>query len=123
MTKTLELDTSNIKSFVTEQEVADLQSEVDRCHQELESGGGKGAEFLGWLHLPSQTKPNVLKKIQQSAKWIRDNCEAFISVGIGGSYLGAKAAIDFGSHTFSNQLPRSVRGGGTTVHHLEMSAL
>ena len=111
MTEILKLDNSNITSFVTRAEITGLQSEVDRCHQELESGNGKGAEFLGWLHLPSQTKPDTLKKIQQSAKWIRENCEAFVSVGIGGSYLGAKAAIDFGSHAFSNHLPVSSRGG------------
>jgi glucose-6-phosphate isomerase len=111
MTEILELKTDNIKSFVTEQELSKLQPEVDRHHQDLESGQGKGAEFLGWLHLPSQTTPDSLKKIQQSAQWIRENCEAFVSIGIGGSYLGAKAAIDFGSHTFSNLLPLTARGG------------
>jgi glucose-6-phosphate isomerase len=111
MAKTLELNTDNIQSFVTEQELAGLQPEVDRCHQDLESGRGKGADFLGWLHLPSQTTPDQLKSIQQSAKWIRENCDAFVSIGIGGSYLGAKAAIDFGSHAFSNQLPLPARGG------------
>jgi glucose-6-phosphate isomerase len=111
MTKTLELHTENIKNFVTDEEIADLQSQVDRCHQDLESGRGEGAEYLGWLHLPSKTTPDQLKEIQQSAKWIRDNCEAFVSVGIGGSYLGARAAIDFGSHVFSNQRSPSVRSG------------
>jgi glucose-6-phosphate isomerase len=111
MTKTLELNIGNIQSFVTEQELASLQPEVDRCHRDLETGHGKGAEFLGWLHLPSTTPPDQLKEIQKSAGWIRDNCEAFVSIGIGGSYLGAKAAIDFGSHAFSNQLPLSKREG------------
>jgi glucose-6-phosphate isomerase len=111
MVETLKFNTDNIQSFVTEQELMDLQPEVDRHHQDLESGGGKGAEFLGWLHLPSQTTPDQLKEIEHSASWIRENCEAFVSIGIGGSYLGAKAAIDFGSHTFSNQLPLSARKG------------
>ncbi len=111
MIKTLKLDTENIKSFVTDEEIARLQSDVDRHHQDLEAGQGKGAEFLGWLHLPSQTTPVQLKEIEHSATWIRENCDAFVSIGIGGSYLGTKAAIDFGSHTFSNQLPLSARGG------------
>ena len=111
MIKTLQLNTDNTRSFVTEQEIVDLQSEVDQRHQELESGRGKGAEFLGWLHLPSQVKPNSLKEIQQSANWIRENCEAFVSIGIGGSYLGAKAAVDFGGHTFLSQCSPSTRGG------------
>ena len=111
MTKTLELHTKNTESFVTEDEIARLQPEVDRHQQNLESGRGKGAEFLGWLHLPSQTTSDALREIEHSAAWIRENCETLVSIGIGGSYLGAKAAIDFGSHTFSNQLPPSARGG------------
>ena len=111
MTQSLELNTDNIQSFVTEQELAGLQPEVDRCHQDLEAGQGKGAEFLGWLHLPSQTLSSQLKEIEKSAAWIRDNCEAFVSIGIGGSYLGAKAAIDFGSPAFSNQLSPSAHSG------------
>jgi glucose-6-phosphate isomerase len=111
MIKALELNTDNTQAFVTEQEIAVLQPEVDRCHQDMESGKGKGAEFLGWLHLPSQTPQNLLEEIQQSASWIRENCDTFVSIGIGGSYLGAKAAIDFGSHTFSNQCSPSMRNG------------
>ena len=111
MTKTLELDTENIKKFVADQEIENLQPQVDRCHQDLESGEGKGVEYLGWLHLPSQTSQKQLKEIENTAKWIRENCEAFVSVGIGGSYLGAKAAIDFGGHAFSHQLTASGRGG------------
>ncbi|MDH3256210.1 MAG: glucose-6-phosphate isomerase [Nitrospinota bacterium] len=111
MTETLKLNTDNIKSFVTEQELFDLQPEVDRCHQDLESGGGKGAEYLGWLHLPSQTTPNQLKEIEASATWIQENCETFVSIGIGGSYLGAKAAIDFGSHGFLNLISPNARSG------------
>ncbi len=111
MANILELRTENIKKFVADQDIVTLQPEVDRCHQDLESGRKEGAEYLGWLHLPSQTAPDHLKEIEQSAKWIRDNCEAFVSVGIGGSYLGAKAAIDFGSHAFLNQRSSIARGG------------
>jgi glucose-6-phosphate isomerase len=111
MTESLEFNTDNIQLFKTEQELAGLQPEVDRHHQDLEASRGKGADFLGWLRLPSQITPDQLKEIQQSANWVRDNCDAFVSIGIGGSYLGAKAAIDFGSHTFSNQLALPARGG------------
>jgi len=111
MTEILKLLTENIKNFVTEEESVRLQPEVDRHHQDLESVRGKGAEFLGWLHLPSQTTPDQLKEIEHSATWIRENCDAFVSIGIGGSYLGAKAAIDFGSHTFLNQRSPSARSG------------
>lgn len=111
MTQALELYTENINTLVDDKEIAGLQPEVDRCHQDLETGKAKGSEFLGWLHLPSQTTRDQLDEIQQSANWIRDNCETFVSIGIGGSYLGARAAIDFGSHAFSNQLAPSAGGG------------
>ena len=111
MTKPLEFHTENIKSFVADEEIVRLQTEVDRCHQDLESGKGQGAEFLGWLHLPSQTSSKQLKEIEKSAAWIRENCDAFVSIGIGGSYLGAKAAIDFGAHTFFNQCSPLTRSG------------
>ena len=126
MTEALELDTDPIQSFVTAQELAGLQPEVDRYHQDLESGKGSGSEFLGWLHLPSQTTPGQLEEIQQSADWIRENCEAFVSIGIGGSCLGAKVAIDFGSHTFLNQLSSAARGGPKMLfagHHLSSDSL
>ena len=111
MTEILKLNTDNVHSFVMEQEIAGLQPEVDRHHQDLESVRGKGAEFLGWLDLPSKTTPDQLREIEHSAAWIRENCETFVSIGIGGSYLGAKAAIDFGSHAFSNLLSSYARGG------------
>ncbi len=126
MTEALELDTDPIRSFVTEQELAGLQPEVDRYHQDLEYGKGSGSEFLGWLHLPSQTTPDQLKEIEHSAAWIREHCEAFVSIGIGGSYLGAKAAIDFGGHAFLNQLSPAARGGPEMLfagHHLSSDSL
>lgn len=126
MTESLELDTDPIQPFVTEQELAGLQPEVDRVHQDLESGKGPGSEFLGWLHLPSQTTPDQLKEIENSAAWIREHCEAFVSIGIGGSYLGAKAAIDFGCHAFLNQLSPAARGGPEMLfagHHISSDSL
>ena len=111
MVNTLEFHAENIKSFVSDQEIANLQPQVTQCHQELESGQGKGSDYLGWLHLPSQTSQNQLAEIEKSAQWIRENCEVFVSVGIGGSYLGAKAAINFGTHTFLNSRSPSVREG------------
>lgn len=96
MIQSLQLNTENLKSQVTDEELVRLQSDVDRHHQELESGKGRGAEFLGWQHLPSQTSSEQLNEIQKAADWIRGHCDALVSIGIGGSYLGAKAAIDFG---------------------------
>lgn len=111
MTKTLEFDAGNVSQFVSDEEITGLQPQVDQCHRELESGRGKGSDYLGWLHLPSQTSQNLLKEIDKNAKGIRESCEAFVSIGIGGSYLGAKAAIEFGSHAFPNLRPTAKRSG------------
>jgi len=106
----LDLDYQNIKPFLTDQEIQDLQPEIDRLHQALEQGTGKGADYLGWLGLSSRTSAEQLEAIEQSAKQLRDHCDVFVSIGIGGSYLGARAAISFLSHTFSNQLPKGNQG-------------
>ncbi|MDH5761465.1 MAG: glucose-6-phosphate isomerase [Nitrospinota bacterium] len=115
MNKALDLNTQNIEDFVTDDEIAGLQSEVSRCHKDLEEGEGRGAEFLGWLHLPSVTKSEELTRIQKSADWIRDNCEVFVSIGIGGSYLGAKAALNFAGSDVSKSFSPS---GGDSPHIL-----
>ena len=60
----------------------------------LESGSGKGNDFLGWLHLPSSIDEQQFSAIEKSAAQLRSECEYVISIGIGGSYLGAKAVIE-----------------------------
>ena len=100
----LELNYENIKPFVTDQEIQSLQPEIDRLHLALEQGTGKGADYLGWLGLSSRTSAEQLEAVEQSAKQLKDHCDVFVSIGIGGSYLGARAAISFLGHTFANQL-------------------
>jgi glucose-6-phosphate isomerase len=100
----LQLNYDNIKSFVTDQEIQGLQSQIDPLHQALENRTGKGSDYLGWLDLPSRTTHEQLSAVEQSAKHIRDHSDVFVSIGIGGSYLGARAAISFLGHTFANQL-------------------
>ena len=67
----------------------------------LESGSGKGNDFLGWLHLPSSIEEQQLSAIEKSAAQLRSECEYVISIGIGGSYLGAKAVIEALSDHFA----------------------
>ena len=98
----LDLNHEHILPFVSEEEIQALQGDVDRLHESLEKGLGEGNDYLGWLHLPSQT--NELESIQKCADQIKGQCEAFISIGIGGSYLGAQAAITFSRHFFQDQL-------------------
>jgi len=98
----LDLSFDNILPFVSEEEIQALQGKVDSLHESLEKGQGAGSDYLGWLHLPSQT--TALEAIQTCADQIKEQCEAFISIGIGGSYLGAQAAVTFSRNFFHNQL-------------------
>ncbi len=105
------LDYGNIKPFLPEKEILGLQPEIDTLHAALENGTGAGADYLGWLHLPSRITKEHLSDIEQTAKHIRAHCDVFVSIGIGGSYLGARAATSFLGHTFENQLTKEQRGG------------
>ncbi len=70
----------------------------------MEQGKGPGSNFPGWRLLPSQISLEQLKKTKRTAEFIREKSDVFISIGIGGSYLGAKAAVEFVNHSFFNQL-------------------
>ena len=67
----------------------------------LESGSGAGNDFLGWLHLPSSIDEQQFQAIEKSAAQLRTECEYVICIGIGGSYLGAKAVIEALSDHFA----------------------
>ena len=68
----------------------------------LEEGTGAGNDFLGWLHLPSEVKPELIASINKTAERLRENCDYVVCVGIGGSYLGAKAVITALSDSFAD---------------------
>jgi glucose-6-phosphate isomerase len=97
-------DDKNIKSFVSDSDIEGKQETVNQLHLDLEKGTGAGSDFLGWLHLPSKTSAQQTEEIKKTAGFIRDNCEAFICIGIGGSYLGTRASISLSKHTFFNQI-------------------
>jgi glucose-6-phosphate isomerase len=99
----LSLNCENLNSFLTEQEVNSLQGQVGLCHDQLEEGSGEGSDYLGWLHLPSRFSDSLAAEIESTASSIRDCCEAFIVVGIGGSYLGARTGISYLNSSFSNR--------------------
>ncbi|NDV47440.1 glucose-6-phosphate isomerase [Paludibacter sp. 221] len=86
--------------FVSKEAVAGYQPKVEAANKLLEDGTGKGNDFLGWLHLPSSIDNAHLKDIEDTAKILQENCEVVVVIGIGGSYLGAKAVIDALSNSF-----------------------
>jgi len=91
----MQLDIKNLKGAINKRELDLIADEVKEAHQALEKGTCPNPDYLGWLHLPSSTKIEYLKKIESVASSIRKNSDAFVTIGIGGSYLGSRAAIEF----------------------------
>ncbi len=86
--------------FISEEAVAGYKSKVTDANAALHNGSGKGNDFLGWLNLPSSIDEAHLADVENTAKILRENCEVVVVIGIGGSYLGAKAVIDALSNSF-----------------------
>lgn len=82
-------------------DVQSLNDAAQAAKQVLESGSGEGNDFLGWLHLPSSIDEPQLQAIEKCAAQLRQECEYVITIGIGGSYLGAKAVIEALSDHFA----------------------
>lgn len=109
--KQLTFEFSHALPFVNSHEVDNLTEEVYLAHQRLHQKTGAGRDFLGWVELPSQYDRQEYERIKNAAAEIRANSEIFIVIGIGGSYLGARAAIELLSHGFTNLLPAGKRQG------------
>lgn len=99
--KNITLDVSKAVQFLKEGTVKNYEAKVKEAQEALENGTCPGNDFLGWLHLPSSITPEFLKEIQNCANTLRENCEAIVVAGIGGSYLGARAVIEALSNSFS----------------------
>ncbi|MFH1868088.1 MAG: glucose-6-phosphate isomerase [Candidatus Omnitrophota bacterium] len=91
----MKLNTKYLNRFILKKEFKFIEEEIKDAHHMLENGTGLGSDFHGWLHLPSTTTRKSLASINAAAKTIRDISDVFIVVGIGGSYLGSRAAIEF----------------------------
>ena len=86
-----------------QQQMLAMQADVARCHQALHEKTGKGNDFLGWLDLPENYDRAELARIKQAAKRIQTDSAVLIVIGIGGSYLGARTALDFIQTPYYNQ--------------------
>ncbi|MBU3091264.1 glucose-6-phosphate isomerase [Clostridium sp. CM028] len=109
MAKILSLDLSKTIPYLGEHEVSYLQPMVSAAHKMLADKTGAGNEFLGWMDLPLNYDKSEFKRIKQAAEKIKNNSEVLIVIGIGGSYLGARAAIETLSHSFYNSLSSDKR--------------
>ncbi len=109
--KKISLETQKATSFLPEGAVAQMESRVKAAHQALEDATCPGSDFLGWLHLPSQTPTALLDDICATAATLRDRCDVIVVAGIGGSYLGARAVIEALKNSFLELTPRILFAG------------
>ncbi len=91
----LKLYDNYLKDFITDAEITDMQPEVTKAHELLHSGTGAGNDFIGWLDLPVNYDKDEFSRIKVAAEKIKKTADVLIVIGIGGSYLGARAAIEF----------------------------
>ena len=115
----IELDIQRIAPFISGEELDELQKELVYQHLVLNGRTGKGNDFLGWLDLPQTISNEILEQIVSDSLQLRSNSEVVVVIGIGGSYLGAKAVIEalrphFGDETGRKGKPRLVYAG----HHI-----
>ena len=103
--KTLGFDFSQSAGFITQDEILAYQDKVLKAHKMLHEGTSPGSEFTGWVDLPLHYDRNEFDNILAAAQDIKANSDIFIVIGIGGSYLGARAAIEALNHSFYNLLP------------------
>ena len=90
----LKIDISNVWGSVEFGDLMSIEKEVAAAHAALAEGSGAGSDFLGWMQLPTREATNEITRIQAAAQRIRANSDALVVIGIGGSCLGARAAIE-----------------------------
>ena len=103
--ETIHVDVKNVLNTVSLDTINSLDAKAASAMEKLHNGTGAGNDFLGWLNLPSSTTAEVLDEIEQAAAVLRANCEYVVCIGIGGSYLGAKAVIEALSDSFAAYKP------------------
>ncbi|MFC7373234.1 glucose-6-phosphate isomerase [Fictibacillus iocasae] len=109
MSNKLTFDYSKALSFIGEHEVNNLSGAVKAAHQAIHDKTGAGSDYLGWVDLPSAYDREEFGRILSAAEKIKGDSDVLIVVGIGGSYLGARAAIEMLNHSFYNLLDSGKR--------------
>ena len=109
MSTKVTFDYAKATGFVAESEVALLQGQAEAAQKTLVEKTGAGSDFLGWIDLPVDYDKEEFARIKKAAEKIRSDSEVLLVIGIGGSYLGARAAIEFLRHSFYNNLNKEQR--------------
>lgn len=100
----LTLNTKFLGDSISQKELDNISSEVLNAQKLLNAREGEGNDFLGWVDLPENYDKEEFERIKKAAKKIQNSCDIFIVIGIGGSYLGARAAIEFVKSPLYNNL-------------------
>ncbi len=109
MSKHITFDYSKANSFITGEEVGYMKKLALDAKEVLVAKTGAGNDFLGWIDLPVNYDKEEFSRIKEAAKKIQSDSEVLLVIGIGGSYLGARAAIEFLGHSFYNVVDKSIR--------------
>ncbi len=102
----IRLNTKYVESFLPQGALDNIYPEIENAHNVLTCGTGKGSDFLGWLTLPEDYNKTEFDAIKCAANKIKTNSDVLVVIGIGGSYLGARAAIEFVKSQNYNLLPK-----------------
>ena len=102
----IKLQTKYLKNFIRDEECKGIAPLISAAHNTLESRNGLGSDFLGWVTLPTDYDKEEFARIKAAAEKIKKTCDVLIVIGIGGSYLGARAAIEFLKSPLYNNIPK-----------------
>ena len=103
---TIRLNDTYIKPFINDAELSALNAEIATAHKTLLEGTGEGNDFLGWIDLPTNYDKEEYARIKAAAAKIQKSCDVFVVIGIGGSYLGARAVVEFLKSPVYNNLKK-----------------
>lgn len=109
-------DYKKASGFLQEHELTSMKEYVACAHEMLHNKTGAGNDFLGWVNLPSDYDKEEFARIKKAAEKIRNDSDVLVVIGIGGSYLGARAAIEMLSHTFYNVVDKEKRNGPVILY-------
>ncbi|MCI9339081.1 MAG: glucose-6-phosphate isomerase [Dorea sp.] len=102
-------DYSKAKTFIADHEIESMKKIAENAKAELLGREGAGNDFLGWIDLPVDYDKEEFARIKEAAEKIKGDSEVLLVIGIGGSYLGARAAIEFLRHNFYNMVSKEIR--------------
>lgn len=116
MSDNIKINFKNCSGFVKEHELDYIKDFSSMAKDKLISGNAQGSEFTGWVNLPSDYDKAEFERVLKASEKIRKNSDIFVVIGIGGSYLGARAVIEALSHNFKNDIKKEHRSAPKIIY-------